>query len=108
MLKQKPVFFLQDFNINFTLSSNTSVNLTSDFINLLASYGCFLLITIPTQVTNNSSKIIDHISTNDSLQAIKPGVIRTDLIDHYPIFCSISNKITRKESRPIYKKSLQF
>ena len=84
MLKQKPVFFLRNFNINFRLSSNTSVNLTSDFINLLASYGYFPLITIPTRVINNSSKIIDHISTNDSLHAIKPGVIGTDLIDHYP------------------------
>ena len=106
MFKQKTVFLIGDFNINFTLSSNTSVNLASDYINLLASYGYFPLITIPTRVTSNSSTLIDHILTNDSLHAIKSGVIRTDLTDHYPIFCSISDKIIRKESQFIYKRNL--
>ena len=81
MFKQKTVFLIGDFNINLTLSSNTLVNLSSDYINLLASYGYFFLITIPTRVINNSSTLIDHILTNDSLHAIKPGVIRTDLTD---------------------------
>ena len=106
MFKQKTVFLIGDFNINLTSSSNTLVNLASDCINLLASYGYFPLITIPTRVTRNSSTLIDHILTNDSLHAIKPGVIRTDLTDHYPIFCSISDKIIRKESQPIYKRNL--
>ena len=48
MFKQKTVFLIGDFNINLTLSSNTLVNLASDYINLLASYGYFPLITIPT------------------------------------------------------------
>ena len=39
------------------------------------------------------------------MHAIKPGVIRTGLTDHYPIFCSISDKII-KESQPIYKRNL--
>ena len=107
ILKQKTVFLTGDFNINLTLSCNTLVNLASDYINLLASYDYFPLITIPKRVTSNSSTLIDHILTNDSLHAIKPGVVRTDLTDHYPIFCYISDKIIRITTY-LQKKSLQF
>ena len=39
----------------------------------------FLLITLPTRVTANSSTIIDHLITNDHKNIISLGIIKTDL-----------------------------
>jgi len=47
----------------------------------------FSIITKPTRVTDSSSTIIDHILTNNAIHTIIPGVIRTDLSDHYSTFC---------------------
>ena len=54
----------------------------------LASNGYFLLITVPTRVTAVSGTIIDKLITNDHKNIIS-GIIKTDLTDHYPIFCFI-------------------
>ena len=51
---------------------------------MLISNGYYPLINVPTR--DNSSTIIDHIVTNDHTHNILPGVIKTDLTDHYPIF----------------------
>ena len=70
---------------------------------MLASHGYFPLITLPTRVTNSSATIIDHIITNDNLRTLKPGVIRADVSDHYPIFCIISNIASKKTSQAVYQ-----
>ena len=74
---------------------------------MLASYGYFPLITLPTRVNDVSSILIDHLITNDHKNSIFPGIIKTDLTDHYPIFCSIktftfSNKLNPQK----YKRDL--
>ena len=79
-----------DINIDISTSLNPS-NLThaTDYTNMLASNNLFPLISLPTRVTERSSTIIDHNVTNDHEHSILPGIIRTDITDHYPIFCSI-------------------
>ena len=52
---------------------------------MLLSNNCHPLITIPTRVTNTSHTIIDNIITNDP-KLLLPGVIQTDVSDHYPVF----------------------
>ena len=70
---------------------------------MLASHGYFPVITLPTRVTNSSATIIDHIITNDNLHTLKPGVIRANLSDHYPIFCTISKIASKKTSPAVYQ-----
>ena len=55
---------------------------------MLTSSGVSCVITKPTQVTSDTSSLIDHILTNDINSTIHPGVIQTYLLsDHYPFFC---------------------
>ena len=56
---------------------------------MLASNGYFPLITLPTRVIAVFSTIINHVITNDLKSTISPGIIKTNLTDHYPIFCFI-------------------
>ena len=86
--KSKNVYYiLGDFNINIHPDSRTTH--ANDYINLLLNHGAFPLITKPTRVTENSAIIIDHIINNNTINVLNPGVIYSDLIDYYPIFCSV-------------------
>ena len=61
-----------------------------DYVNMLASNSFFfIIISLPTRVTDTSATLIDHIITNDCKNSIFAGIIKTDLSDHYPIFCAI-------------------
>ena len=49
--------------------------------------GFLPLIQRPTRVTRTSATAIDHILTNRVLEnKIQPGIIKTDISDHFPIF----------------------
>ena len=74
---------------------------------MLASNGYFPLITLPTRVNDVSSTLIDHLITNDHKNSIFPGIIKTDLTDHYPIFCSINTfTFSNKLNQQMYKRDL--
>ena len=62
----------------------------------------YTTITRPTRITPNSSTIIDHIITNSSSHHISPGIIESDLTDHYPVFCIIQNTINSKRHNKYY------
>ena len=87
-LLNNKIYLIGDFNINIDQSKYPS-RIAVDYINMLNSNGLFHLITLPTRVTNTSSTVIDHIITNDSKHSIFPGIIKCDISDHYPVFCSI-------------------
>ena len=63
---------------------------------MLASNSMCPIITQPTGVAGTSSTILDHIITNYSSHSILPGTIKSDLTDHYPVFCSINHAIKIK------------
>ena len=63
---------------------------------MLASNSMCPIIAYPTRVADTSSTIIDHIITNCSSHSIFPGIIKHDLIDHYPVFCSMNYPIKIK------------
>ena len=93
--KKTKVMIMGDINID--LASQT--NYVFDYNLLLQSNFFFSLITKPTQVTNSSKTIIDHILNNDTHSILTPGVLTYFISDHYPIFCTISNptfKTTKK------------
>ena len=74
---------------------------------MLASNGYFPLITLPTLVNDVSSTLIDHLITNDHKNSVFPGMIRTDLTDHYPIICSINTfTFSNKLNQQLYKRDL--
>ena len=66
------------------------------------------LIKVPTRVTDNSLTIVDHIITNDHTHNISSGVIKTDLTDHFPIFCTISNAILKKPHKSIFRRDFSM
>ena len=71
---------------------------SQNYLDILYSHGLFPLITIPTRVSKTSATIIDHISTNDNTHQLYPGVIKTDLSDHYITFVT-SCKLTEIASK---------
>ena len=73
--------------INVSSTTKPSKYATKN-INILAT-NVFFLITLSTQITDTSSKVVDHAITNDHESLIYPGIIKADLTDHYPIICLI-------------------
>ena len=104
-LKTTKVYLIGDININIFSINNAKY--ASDYVNMLASNGYFPLITLPTRVNDVSSTLIDHLITNDHRNSIFPGIIKTDLTDYYPIFCSINAfTFSNKLNQQMYKRDL--
>ena len=93
--KKKVYYILGDFNIN--LHRHNRMNSFNLYINSILSHGAVPLITKPTRISNNSSTIIDHIITNDSKHELQSFIVKSDLTDHYPIFCVINKNSTNNK-----------
>ena len=87
-LLNSKTYLIGGFNINIDQSKCLS-KIAVGYINMLNSNGLFHLVTLPTRITNTSFTVIDHIITNDNKYSIFPGIVKTDISDHYPVFCSI-------------------
>ena len=104
-LKTTKVYLIGDININ--IFSINIAKYASDYGNMLAGNGYFPLKTLPTRVNDVSSTLIDHLITNDHKNSIFPGIIKTDLTDHYPIFCSINTfTFSNKLNQQMYKRDI--
>ena len=92
--ENKEIYKIGDMKINsLDYSSNNKVK---SLINILFKNGFIPTINKPTRVTCNSLTIIDHIFINNFIDhEINPGIIKTDISDHFPIFI-INKKITMK------------
>ena len=78
-------YVLGDLNIDL---SQPNSSLSSEYSEILDSFGCNQLISEPTQITPKSSSIIDHIFTNVSDMVQTSGVIVNGFSDHLITFCS--------------------
>ena len=76
-------------DINIDLNSESS--LKSQYMHTIESNTFSNLITKPTRVTADSETIIDHLFTNDTESVITPSVFLYKLVDHYAIYCIVSN-----------------
>ena len=95
-------YLLGDFNIN--TAPNATNSSANKLINMLLSNNCHPLITIPTRVTNTSHTIIDNIITNDP-KLLLPGVIQTDVSDHYLVFpLTLNYSIPKLNPENIFRK----
>ena len=56
------------------------------------------IVNKPTRVTATSSTLLDHILTNDTISQITPGILNSDVSDHFPTFISIKNVDKKKVS----------
>lgn len=89
-IENKHLYFCGDFNINLLNSSNHVE--TDNFINNLYSSSMFLLISKPTRLTHNTATLIGNIFTYDlDNLKITPGILITDISDHFHNFCINSN-----------------
>jgi len=69
----------------------SKVKCVIDYVDMLRSLPCKLVIYKPTRITKHSTTLIDQIYTNDVKYSIVSGIIIDDLSDHLPIF-AISEK----------------
>ena len=73
------------------------MNSSNLYIKSILSHGAIPLITKSTRISNNLSTIIDHIITNDSKHELQSFIVKSDLTDHYPIFCVINKNSTNNK-----------
>ena len=79
-------------DINIDVNPINFSNHATSYMQVIASIGAFLIIGKPTRVTNFSKTTIDHIISNDVDNVIYPGIFLSDITDHYPIACIVSNR----------------
>ena len=89
-------YLLGDFNINISMNRRSSD--VQNYLDMLASNSMCPIITQPTKVAETSSTIIDDIITNCTSHFILPGIIKSNLTDHYLVFYSINHPIKIKPS----------
>ena len=111
-VKSNKVFIVGDFNLN--IKSLPDLRFTdrhaSEYLDMLISNGYNPLINVPTRVTDNSSTIIDHVITKNHTHSISSGVIKskTDLTDHFPIFCTISNVTLKRSYKSTFRRDFSM
>jgi hypothetical protein len=89
-----------DFNINLLNINNN--NDTSEFFELLTSFGYYPKITMPTRFSNKRGTLIDNFFCNfsDDSTFIKSGILLDKISDHQPYFMSFKkNNITSTMSK---------
>lgn len=92
--KNNKTIICGDFNINITDPSST------EYRNLLLSYGFQNHITDPTRVTLTSCSTIDHILSNFEDSSVKAGVITENVADHFPTFIVAPNAEKNLQKEP--------
>ena len=70
-------------------------------VNNMISLPCKCAIHLPTQITNHSKKLIDHININDFNKQTTSGIIFSDINDHYGTF-TLTSKYKTHSKRSNY------
>ena len=87
-----------DFNMNLLdFEQNKKVQ---KFLNIMFRHSWMPVINKPTRVTKNAATAIDHIFINSvTTTKFKPGNIKSDISDHFPIFVVVDYNIHIKETK---------
>ena len=102
--ENKHIFLLGDFNINLSpLSDNSN---STNFMQLMYSYGFLSTINKPTRINPHSSTQIDNIFSNVHNKKHTGGILCSEISDHLPIFLSCECKLYSPNSlhEPFYRK----
>ena len=74
---------------------------------MLRSNSFHSLIDFPTRVTAKSQTIIDHVYLNLYTYKTIPGIIKSSLTDHYPLFVILNHTKLNVEQPTFYTRSLK-
>ncbi len=86
------VSILGDLNINI-LKYNW-LNMATEYIDLLFSFGCLQVITRPTRCNPTCATLIDHVISNSICANISSFIFTSLISDHFPIICHCNTKKT--------------
>ncbi|HKU83279.1 MAG TPA: hypothetical protein VJP58_04485, partial [Candidatus Nitrosocosmicus sp.] len=86
--KNADICILGDFNID--LLKYLSHDPSSEFLNLMLSFGLTPTISKPTRITKESKTLIDNIFTNINTSLCKSSIIYNDISDHLSIILQIN------------------
>ena len=98
-----PVYIQGDTNINF----QNNDKMTKRYKELLETFALNQLVCIPTRVTAKSKSILDHVISNNKIDA-KVIVLEDNISDHQPIYYAcyakdtFDEKFVRSEITPVY------
>ena len=90
---KKHLFVCGDFNID--LIKQGSHGHTSDFLDMMYSFGLIPLIKKPSRITEFSATCIDNIFTNDITADTLSGIVTNDISDHLPVFTVCNYNVQR-------------
>ena len=62
---------------------------------------------IPTRVSTSSQTLIDYIITNVSDKNLIPGLICSDISDHFPTFVIASNITKVNNNKPVFRRNMK-
>ena len=91
-LESKQILITGDFNIDL-LHPNSD---ESEWADDMESYQLTQIVKMPTRVTDNSQKQVDHIYVNNTNKLLSVKVPCLALSDHYPTCLSYSNPVKCK------------
>ena len=107
------VYITGDINIDFfrynTEKPNKTIqNQTSEYLDMLLSFGYLPIISKPTRIADHSATLIDHIYTNVPQKVVKSGICLAGITDHLPIFCTVNNKFPTYDDRKYFRDFSRF
>ena len=104
---KREVILIGDFNMNLLdFDKNKRVQ---SFVNLMFRFGMIPTINKPTRVTRHTATAIDHVFTNTIMGniEIKAAIVKTDILDHFPIIFATKNKIDAEiTEQNIFKRNI--
>ena len=83
----KKCFILGNLNYNLANHDNSRV---SNFTELMLEKSYFLVINLPSRISDSNATVLDHIWTNLYRNQIKSGIILHSISDHLPTFACVN------------------
>jgi len=100
--ENKYIYLMGDFNIDL-IQTDTHLP-TSDFLEIMYSFGLFSLISKPTRVKGESATLIDNIFTNNILNCETiNGIFFVEISDHFPVFSLNLTTQVKERSGPDFQ-----
>lgn len=94
--EKKNTFICGDFNLD--LMNYKTHSATNEFLDVIYSSSFYPLIDKPTRVTTKSATLIDNIFTNVINPNITPGILFSDISDHFPVFQILNAPINKSNN----------
>jgi len=92
------VFYLVG-NYNVDLLKCNSNSRSSEFLELLFSFGLLQIVTKPTRCTDNSASLIDHIITYHYVPSYTSVILTSKISDHFPVLYFLPSKSTTEKPK---------